>query len=66
MAIRVRVNPANADEYVIYADAEDPEQCWVGQRSGGRYTGWEYNANVADWPEIELRITRDAVNASAP
>lgn len=36
MTIRVRVNPANAD---------DPER--AGRTaSGRRYTGWEYNAHV--------------------
>lgn len=47
------LNPAESDQYVIYADVEEPEQCWVGQRAGGRYAGWECNADVADWPEVE-------------
>ncbi len=54
--IRVRVNPAGHGEYVIYADAEDSQQPWLGQRSGARYTGWEWNKDVTDWPEFELRI----------
>ncbi len=55
--IRVRVNPADDDEYVIFADAEDRNgQHWLGQRSGGRWTGWEWTADVADWPEYELTI----------
>lgn len=33
--IRVQVNPADADEYVIYADAGDTDgQRWLGQRTG--------------------------------
>ncbi len=54
--IRVRVNPADNGEYVIYADAEDCRQHWLGQRTGGRWTGWEWNADVVDWPEFELTI----------
>ncbi len=55
--IRVRVNPADADEYAIYADADDGDgQWWLGQRSGGRWTGWEHNERVVDWPEFELTI----------
>lgn len=55
--IRVRVNPADADEYAIYADVDDRDgQWWLGQRSGGRWTGWEYNERVADWPEFKLTI----------
>lgn len=38
--IRVRVNPGDNGEYVIYADAEDCRQHWLGQRTGGRWTGW--------------------------
>ena len=54
--IRVRVNPAGNGEYVIYADAEDSQQPWLGQRSGARYTGWEGDEDVAGWSEFELRI----------
>lgn len=55
--LRVRVNPADTGEYVIYADAEDTcGQHWLGQRTGGRWTGWDYNPDVADWPEYELPI----------
>ncbi len=54
--IRVRVNPVGNGEYVIYADAEDSQQPWLGQRSGAQYTGWEWNKDVADWSEFELRI----------
>ncbi|MCA1677153.1 MAG: hypothetical protein LC799_34900 [Actinobacteria bacterium] len=55
--IRVRVNPTDTDEYVIYADAGDWNgQRWLSQRSGGWWTGWECNDHVADWPEFELRI----------
>ncbi len=55
--IRVRVNPADSDEYVICADVgDDCGQSWLGQRPGGRWTGWEYNERVAGWPEFELTI----------
>ncbi|MDQ3887420.1 MAG: hypothetical protein M3308_10545 [Actinomycetota bacterium] len=55
--IRVRVNPVDPDEYVIYADAEDWNGCrWLGQRTGGRWTGWEHNQRVASWPEYQLPI----------
>ncbi len=57
MTIRVRINRCIRDEYVIYADAGDENgQRWLGQRSGGWWTGWEYGTNVVDWPEFELRI----------
>ena len=56
VTIRVRVNPDGNGEYVIYADAEDSRQPWLGQRSGAQYTGWELHKNVADWSEFELRI----------
>ena len=56
VTIRVRLNPADGDEYVIYADTDDDRQRWIGQRSGGRWTGWEYGARVAHWPEFELAI----------
>ena len=45
--IRVRVNPVGNGEYVIYADAEDSQQPWLGQRSGAQYTGWEWNKDVS-------------------
>lgn len=55
--IRVRVNPADADEYVIYADAGDTDgQRWLGQRTGGCWTGWEYGTNVTAWPEYQLTL----------
>lgn len=45
--IRVRVNPADTDEYVICADVDDDcGRSWLGQRSGGRWTGWEYDEHV--------------------
>lgn len=57
--IRVRVNPTDDDQYVIYADADDCDtQRWIPQRTGGRWTGWEYDNRVADWPEFELRTLR--------
>ncbi len=52
--IRVRVNPANNGEYVVYLDPEDPAQPWV--RAGGAVIGWEYGECVEDWPEFELPI----------
>ncbi len=54
MTIRVRVNPADSDEYVIHADPEDSAQPWV--RAGGAVTGWEYDEVVADWPEFEVAV----------
>lgn len=52
--IRVRINPADNDEYVIYIDPEDQEQPWV--RAGGAVIGWEYSEYVADWPEYQLHL----------
>lgn len=52
--IRVRVNPADNGEFAVYVDPEDRAQRWV--RSGGAVVGWEWNTDVADWPEFELTI----------
>jgi len=42
MTIRVRVNPADDDEYVIFGYVGDRNgQHWLCQRTGGRWTGWE-------------------------
>ncbi len=54
--IRVRVNPTDTDQYVIYADADDRAQPWIAQSVGGTWLGWEYRERVAGWPEFELRI----------
>lgn len=58
--IRVRVNPADNSEYVIYADREDPTHPWLAQTAGGRFNGWERRGRVADWPEFELEVPRRA------
>lgn len=63
--IRVRVNPTDPGQYVIYADPEDPSTSWVGQADGGRYLGWMPDAVVADWPEFELAIPSRAVRCGA-
>lgn len=62
--IRVRVDPAGSGDYVIYADPDDRPMPWLGQTAGGDYTGWLHENDVADWPEVELRIS--AVTTADP
>jgi len=57
--VRVRVNPADPDEYMIYADPADTDgQHWLLLRPDGQYDRWEYDGYVVDWTEFELTIPR--------
>ena len=51
---------------MIFGDVGDWNgQHWLGRRTG-RWIGWEWTADVADWPEFELTISNSSLIPDRP